>query len=409
MTDARRVESKHAAPSHFDWRRNFYAIWTAEFVSVVGFSSAVPFLPYYVQALGVTAPGQVELWSGLLDSAHAVTMGILAPVWGSLADRLGHKPMVERAMFGGALLLGAMAFVANVQQLLFLRIVQGAVTGTVVASMTLVAAGTPSHRRVSALGALQMGIYLGASLGPALGGLVADAWGYRASFLITASLLAVGGVLVATMVQEVHADSHEGDNRSFAQGIRVVLRSPGVLSVFAVQLLVRSAYRAVTPILPLFVQILVPHQARLSSLVGLVTSASMAASAVGAVVVGRTGDRLGLRKVLAACTAACAVCYGLQAMVTSVQQLTLLRALSGLAMGGVITALSATLAKAATDGYQGTVFGLSSSVVSMANAVGPMVGGAVAASWGLRTPFMAAALGFVLAMGVLVTVKPSHR
>ncbi|UCC76019.1 MAG: MFS transporter, partial [Anaerolineales bacterium] len=115
-----------------NWRRNLYVIWIAEFVSIVGFSSAMPFLPYYVQDLGVTGPGQVELWSGLLHSMHALTMGIMAPVWGSLADRMGHKVMVERAMFGGALLLGAMAFVSNVQQLLVLRTVQGAVTGTVV-------------------------------------------------------------------------------------------------------------------------------------------------------------------------------------------------------------------------------------------------------------------------------------
>jgi DHA1 family multidrug resistance protein-like MFS transporter len=385
----------------FNWRRNLYVIWIAEFVSIVGFSSAMPFLPYYVQELGVTAPGQVELWSGVLHSMHAVTMGIMAPVWGSLADRLGHKMMVQRAMFGGALLLGAMAFVGNVQQLLFLRTIQGAVTGTVVACMTLVAAGTPERQRASALGTLQMGIYLGASFGPALGGFVADVWGYRGSFLITGILLASGGVLVATNVREAHVESQEGDRHSFAEGLRVVLRSPGVLSVFGVRLLIRSAYRAVTPILPLFVQVLVPGEAGLSSLMGLVTSASMAASAAGSVIVGR----LRLRSLLTVSVLTCAVCCALQAAVGNVYQLTLLRALEGFAMGGILTSMSAALSRAAPEGYQGTVFGLGSTVVSVANAIGPMVGSAVAASWGLRMPFLTAALGFALAAGVLVAVR----
>jgi len=394
--------SERTAPLVLNWRRNLYVIWIAEFVSIVGFSSVMPFLPYYVRALGVTGPGQVELWSGLLFSMHAVTMGVMAPVWGALADRLGRKLMVQRAMFGGALILGAMAFVTNVQQLLVLRTVQGAVTGTVAAAMTLVAAGTPGDQRAFALGVLQMGIYLGASFGPALGGFAADVWGYRGSFLITGVLLAIGGVLVATMVQEVHAESQEGNGHSFAEGIRVVLRSPGVLSVFGVRLLVRTAYRAVTPILPLFVQMLVPTQTRLSSLMGLVSSASMAASAVGAVLMGRIGKRLGLRRVLTVSIAVCAVCYALQAVVSNVQQLLLLRALAGLAMGGVLTALSAALARAAPEGYQGTVFGLGSSVVSLANAIGPMLGGAIAASSGMRMPFWAAAFAFAMGVALLL-------
>jgi DHA1 family multidrug resistance protein-like MFS transporter len=393
-----------------DWRRNLYVIWIGEFLSIVGFSAAVPFLPYYVQQLGVTAPGQVELWSGLLHSMHALTMGVMAPVWGSLADRMGHKPMVVRAMFGGALLLGAMAFVGNVQQLLVLRTVQGAVTGTVVASTALVAAGTPADQRGMALGALQMSVYLGASFGPALGGFIADAWGYRAPFLVTGILLALSGVMVALQVREVRAPRQEGSPISFLDGMRVVLRSPAVLQVFAVRLLVRSSFRAVTPLLPLFIQMLAPSEERLSSLVGVVTSATMVASAAGAVMIGRFGDRLALRRVLTTCVAVSAATYWLQSMVIGVVQLLLLRSLSGLVMGGILTSLSAELASAAPEGYEGVVFGLGSSVVSVANALGPMAGGAIAASRGLRTSFSAAAAGFALtSMLLLLQARSSQR
>jgi len=103
------------------WKRNLYVIWAAELVAIAGFSVAFPFLPYYVQELGVTDPGQVEMWSALLFTGQAITMAIFAPIWGSLADRYGRKPMVVRAMFGGALALGAMGFVRNVQQLAILR------------------------------------------------------------------------------------------------------------------------------------------------------------------------------------------------------------------------------------------------------------------------------------------------
>jgi len=78
------------------WKRNLYVIWAAELVAIAGFSVVMPFLPYYVQELGITELHQVELWSGALLAAQAVTMCIFAPIWGSLADRYGRKLMVER-------------------------------------------------------------------------------------------------------------------------------------------------------------------------------------------------------------------------------------------------------------------------------------------------------------------------
>ncbi len=408
-SDPNAAQADPSLPEAIDWRRNLYVIWLAEFVSVVGFSAAMPFLPYYVQDLGITTPGQVELWSGLLQSTHALAMGMMAPVWGSLADRAGHKPMVVRAMVGGALILAAMAFVGSVQQLLVLRTVQGAVTGTVVASTALVAAGTPVDQRGMALGALQMGIYLGASFGPVLGGLVADAWGYRAPFVVTGILLAVSGVLVALRVREARAPRDGSSALSFTAGMRVVMRSTAVLQVFAVRLLVRSAFRSVGPLLPLFVQLLAPTEERLSSVVGVVTSAAMVASALGAVVIGRFGARLGLRRVLIGCVAVSAVTYLLESRATSVLQLLLLRSLSGLAMGGILTSLSAALASAAPKGYEGAVFGLDSSVVSTANAIGPMAGAAIAASRGVRAASAMAAGGFALTVVLLLVQVHSGR
>ncbi|MGD9315847.1 MAG: MFS transporter, partial [Anaerolineae bacterium] len=82
------------------WKRNLYVIWIAELVAIAGFAVIFPFVPYFVQELGVTELHQVELWSGILFATQAVTMAIFAPIWGSVADRYGRKLMVQRAMFG---------------------------------------------------------------------------------------------------------------------------------------------------------------------------------------------------------------------------------------------------------------------------------------------------------------------
>src|SRR5919197_4609486 len=97
--------------------------------TLIGFGLGLPFLPMYVQELGVTERAQIALWSGVISGSAALSMAIMAPVWGVLADRYGRKPMLVRSMLGGAVVISAMGFVDNVWQLEVVRLVQGAITG----------------------------------------------------------------------------------------------------------------------------------------------------------------------------------------------------------------------------------------------------------------------------------------
>ena len=381
------------------WKRNLYVIWAAELTAIAGFAVMGSFLPYYVQDLGVTEPNAVRLWSGAVFAAHAVTMTIFAPIWGALADRYGRKLMVERAMFGGAVVLTLMGFVQNVQQLILLRAVQGALTGTVTAAMALVASTAPRERSGYALGLLQMAVWSGASVGPMIGGLVADTWGYRATFWVTGSLLFVAGL---TVWRFVHEDFHpvsrqDGGQDGFWDGVKLVLHDRGLLSLFSIRLLVRMATRLMAPVLPLFIQEIAVETVRIASLTGLVSGVRAALGAVGSVTLGRASDRLGYRRVLLACTTGVVLLYVPQFFVTTPWQLLVLQGALGLVMSGVLASISAMMSTLAPEGRQGAVYGVDASVVSTANAVGPMLGASVAAAWGLRAPFLLAAGAFALA------------
>lgn len=143
------------------WRRTLYILTAAEFIAVAGFTVIMPFLPYFVQELGITDPDQVKLWTGRLFAAQAVSMAAIAPIWGTLADRYSRKLMVERAMFGGALVFIGMGLVQNVYQLLALRILQGFLTGTVPAATALVASTTPRERSGSSWGSCRPASFWG--------------------------------------------------------------------------------------------------------------------------------------------------------------------------------------------------------------------------------------------------------
>jgi DHA1 family multidrug resistance protein-like MFS transporter len=397
------------------WQRNLYTLWVAELVAIAGFTVVIPFLPYYVQELGVTELERVEFWSGLLFASHAAAMAVLSPIWGSVADRYGRKLMVERAMFGGAVVMSAMGFVQNVQQLVVLRTLQGCLTGTIAAATTLVASSVPRQRSGHALGLLQMAVYSGASAGPLLGGLVADHFGYRAAFVVTGALLFVAGITVAIFVHEEfdppprEAGSRKGD---FWLGVRAVFRSRELLVVLGIELMMRLGTRIMGPVLPLFVQTLAPDETRIASLVGLITGMGAVTSAIGAILLGRASDRLGYRTVLLSCALGATLVYMPQFFVTTPIQLLILQAVAGAAMGGGLATIGALLANLAPEGRQGAVYGLDWSAAAAANGLGPLTGVAVAVGLGLRASFLFAAgiygLAALIVMAAVSNCQPEQ-
>ncbi len=312
----------------------------------------------------------------------------------------------------GAVVLTAMGFVQNVWQLAALRAVQGALTGTVAAAMTLVASSTPRERSGYALGLLQMAIWIGASVGPLIGGVVADTWGYRAAFWVTGALLLVSGVTVWLFVKEDFTPPSRDARSSKGSmwgGLRLVMTIGSLVALLAVRIIVRLGTSLTAPILPLFIQSLAAPDARVASLTGLISGITAATSAVSAVLLGRAGDRFGYRLVLLVSTAATAVLYAPQALVTDPWQLLILQAAVGFTLGGVIASISASQAKLAPEGCQGAVYGLDASATSAANAVGPLIGASMAASFGLRLPFLLTAGALAVAAGAGMDAAPSGQ
>jgi len=68
-----------------------WALSLIVFTAFVGFQFFSPFLPLYVKELGVTDPAEIAVWSGVLMAVTPGLAGLLGPLWGRLADRVGRK------------------------------------------------------------------------------------------------------------------------------------------------------------------------------------------------------------------------------------------------------------------------------------------------------------------------------
>lgn len=394
------------------WRFTLGVVFITQVLSAIGFSMIFPFLPLYIEELGSVGGFSTEVLAGLVISVQGLTMMITAPFWGALADRFGRKKMIIRAMFGGGITLALMAFAQSAEQLILIRALQGLVTGTVSANNALVAAATPRHRVGFAMGALQVGLWAGVAVGPLIGGVLADLFGYSIPFLITAVLLCGGGLIIWLGVEEeFSAPKHQKSLHATAmlRGWRDILATSGVSLVLGIRFLAGLARTIITPIAPLFVVSLIAQGAAPSNTyAGMVLAVSSLTSTVGAIYLGNLGDRISHRKVLYFCAAAAALLYLPQALVVDVWQLMLLQGLAGFAAGGIMAAPSALLSHYTDAESAGAVFGIDNSVISGSRALAPLVGASVALWLGMRGVFIAAAVVFVLIALAASILLPSH-
>jgi len=393
------------------WQRTLYILFFAQLMVAVGFSSIFPFLPLYVEQLGSTTGMSIELLAGLVYSAQAFAMMIASPIWGTVADRLGRKLMVVRSMYGGAVILLLMAFVTSAEQLVLLRALQGLITGTMAAASALLASVTPRRESGYAMGLLQVGFSVGTALGPLVGGVAADAFGYSAVFYITAAFLLLGGLTVTFGVHEdfTPVKRKAGAKVSLIGGWQSLLMLPGVLMTYVLRFITSMGPRMTTPIVPLFVQGTLVESASVNTFTGLAMGITSGATMLSAVILGKLGDRKGYRRILLTSMIALVGGYAAQGYVTAGWQFLVLQGVVGIALGGVIPIISAILANNIKAGNEGSAFGLDNSVTAAGRGVAPLLGAAVATTWGYPMTFIVTGSLFVVSTALAAWKLPVVR
>jgi DHA1 family multidrug resistance protein-like MFS transporter len=391
------------------WRANYTALLIAETLAILGFGLSIPIIPLFLaNDIGITDPVKLKTWVGLTHSSAAITLAIFAPVWGRLADTYSRKAMLLRAMFGGAIVNALMAFVYAPWQLLVLKILHGCLTGTVAAATVLTAAISPVAHVAFTLGLLQTGIAVGNSLGPLVGGFLSDFFGYRAAFFSTGLVLALAGLIVLLRVDKDEQPKTEGKVKkiSLIPDIKPIISSPLLITLLLLTFGVQAANAVALPMLPLFLQSLIldasGEGAFIASTTGIVLGVGAAFTALAAVLAGKVSTRVGYWTTLIFCLAAGAAMTIPQTFVSSVLQLTILRALSSFFIGGTIPVINAIIAISSDKNHQGSIYGFNSSLAFAGMALGPMIG-SVIAILNFRAMFLASAL--ILTLSAIAAAK----
>lgn len=386
------------------WRRNLAALWFAELTAIFGFSFAFPFIPVFLREMGVRSASELAWWSGVAGGVSGLTLAIMSPVWGVLADRYGRKAMTVRAMIGGGITVGLMGLARGPLDLTLLRLAQGAMSGTIAAATALVASGTPRHMVGRALGILSSAVAVGSAFGPLVGGLAASALGVRSIFLAGGVLLLMASVPVIAVVRDVMPSPKSEARRPALEILRTA--GPGtvgaVAALVACQCLLHTSFTGLQPLVVL--RLIHDLQTDVAAVTGVAFAASGLGSALSATLYGGLARRYGYRSVAVAAAVLMAGSQLLTAYGPGLAAIVGGLTLTGIFFGCLGPAISAMMGLETPDAAQARVFGVGASATAIGFGIGPFMGGAVAASVGTPPAMAGCALAALLLGLVLATL-----
>ncbi len=413
------------------WRRNVYILMVTSFVAASGMSVIMPFLPLYVEQLGVADPKAISMWTAIAYSANFFGAAIFSPIWGSLADRFGRKLMMLRSGFGMTIIIFLMGTVHSVQALAGLRLLNGVIAGFIAASTAFVASNTPRAHVGYALGLIQGASVAGNIMGPLYGGVMVHFLPVHYVFFATSAglLIASTGVLlfvveeferpvavavavaVAAPRPEGRPVPHRGKtvSRLFGRGLSDLLRQPVFLGLLLATGMAQFAQSTVEPIVTLFVGTLKTPPEYLTIMVGLAFSAAGFSTFIAAPILGKYGDRHGSKRVLQLALAGAAALYLPQGLVQTSWQLLWVRLGLGAFIGGIMPSLQAIISRLTPGTKRATAFGLNQSAVYVGNFTGPLVGGLVSGWLGYRAVFFLASVVLFCDLLWATRVAPEPR
>ncbi len=368
------------------WKRNLIVCWFGMFVTGVGMSQIAPIMPLYIKQLGISDTSSISKLSGIAFGITYIISAIFSPIWGNAADRFGRKPMLLRASLGMAAAIVLMGFAPNVYVLIALRLLQGAITGYSTACTTLIATQTDKENAGYALGTLSTASIAGSLLGPTIGGLIEDAFGLRPVFFITGALLLVAFITTLIFVEEVFV--REDKKPLNAREVWHMVPEKDLTIVLSVTFfIITLALYTIEPIITVYVTQLSKSTNHIALISGLAFSASGLANIIAAPNLGKLSDKIGAHKVILIALAAAGLIYIPQAFVKSPWQLMGLRFMLGITLGGLNPTINTMVKKITPNSITGRIFGFTISAGYLGVFGGSVLGGQVAAKFGINYVF----------------------
>ena len=380
-------------------RKNLTAIfWTGLFFWS-SMSSQLPTLPLYIRSL-TQSFDQI----GIIMGSFAIGLLVCRSYLGKLSDRKGRRYTMRIGLIVAAVIPLCYALLPSIPLLMLFRAIHGISIAAFASSYSaLISDIAPIEKRGEVIGYMSLVNPLGLAIGPALGGLMQEAWGYQPLF-ITASLLAFAGLLLTTQIED---KADESDRQTASTTITKskfwqTFLSSRVRVPSTILLLVGVAFGTLSAFMPILMQ-----QKNISLNAGLFYMAAALSGFIIRFPVGRLSDEWGRGVFISIGICFYALTMGIICFASSNYQFLLAGVSEGLGSGILIPAIVALLADRTYPQERGYVFGMTWMGFDLGIAFAGPVMGKMISLVGITNIF-AIATGFCI-LGLIVFGTQSNQ
>ena len=269
----------------------------------------------------------------------------------------------------------------------------------------MVASQAPRDRSAWALGKLSIGSLSGSLLGPLIGGVLPGLLGLRDTFFLAGAVIFISFLLTTFVIREDRSLRPARVNGKLPGAWRLIPDKRPILAMLASATLLLLANMSIEPIITIFVGEIAEPGQNIVLFAGLAMSAAAFAAMIAAPSIGHYADRHGHWRVVVISLAAAGVLLVPQGFATAPWQLVMLRFLMGLALAGLLPAITALIRRNAPDAAMGRILGFSQSAQYLGQIAGPLAGAFVAAHFGMRAVFFATAVALLVGAGVNEAIR----
>lgn len=376
----------HANPS--GGMRNVWILTACMTSLSICYTMLVPFLPLYLLDLGVDV-ADVPMWSGVVFSITFLVAGIMAPIWGRMADTKGKKLMAIRAGIFIGIAYALTGFVQTPWELFGTRALMGFANGFMPAAMTMVSLSVPKEKTGTALGIFQTGLIIGNVIGPSLGGMIEAVVGMRPVFIIAGVVLFIASAVVYFFVKEpVIEEAPTVETTSFKEDWAFVKERPVLIDLLWLYFIMQAAILMLQPILALYVGHMQGSMEGAALLAGMILSIGGVAGAITTNIWSYFGQKKGYFRAVCYALTGTGIFLLLQSMPLGIYWFGSLQILVGCFIVGVNPLLSAAVAHYTEPSFRGRVFGMSTTANQFGCMVGPLFASGVTTMFGIRYVFL---------------------
>ncbi|HCS21673.1 MAG TPA: tetracycline resistance MFS efflux pump [Bacteroidetes bacterium] len=369
-------------------------IWLTVFIDLLGFSIIIPILPDLAVTLG---GGKVAL---AVAALYALMNFLFAPLWGSMSDRIGRRPVILISIFITALAQFFFGFITTFWMLMLQRSLAGIGSANISAANAYMADVSTKETRTRNMGLIGAAFGMGFIIGPVVGGYLYEAEGMMGVGIASGMLSVVNLIMAYLLLPESIREKNPEAVRVVNPVIPLVkaMVHRGIRGIFLLNFLNIAAFSLMQVTAALLWE---EHFLLSKKEIGLMFSfIGLCAVLVQFLLVGALNRWLGEKRLLVVGLVIMLIALGSMPLVPTIYWELVTLAGLALATGCVNPSLLSLLSAQAGPKEQGNILGLNQSLGSLGRVAGPVMGGVLYAI-DFRIPYLGAS--FILLFALIFT------